>query len=206
MKIPIAVVDYGHGNLGSILNMLKKLGGSGVLVSDPVHLERAEKIILPGVGAFDSGMRALEERGFREVLIHRATVDKIPLLGICLGMQMLGQSSEEGVLNGLGLLSGRCRRFPQSDDMRLKVPHMGWTNVTPSVNASLFNGLDASPRFYFVHSYYFECDDHADVAATATYGVNYVAAVQKKNVYGVQFHPEKSHRFGMRLLGNFVGL
>jgi glutamine amidotransferase len=206
MNIPIAVVDYGHGNLGSILNMLKKLGSAGVLVSDPGHLDRAQKIILPGVGAFDSGMRALEEKGFRDVLIRKAIVDKVPLLGICLGMQMLGQNSEEGIANGLGLISGRCRRFTQSADMRLKVPHMGWTEVLPSTTALLFKGIDMPPRFYFVHSYYFECDDQSDVAASAIYGVSYSAAVQRGNIFGVQFHPEKSHRFGMHLLRNFVGL
>ena len=206
MNIPNAVVDYGHGNLGSILNMLKKIGSEGVLVSDPESLERAEKIILPGVGAFDSGMRALEERGFRDVLIRKAAVDKVPLLGICLGMQMLGQSSEEGVVNGLGLISGRCRRFPQSADMRLKVPHMGWAEVVPSTNALLFKDIEIPPRFYFVHSFYFECENQSEVAASASYGVSYAAAVQRENIFGVQFHPEKSHRFGMHLLRNFVGL
>jgi len=206
MNTSIAVVDYGHGNFGSILNMLKKIGSKGVLVSDPNHLEHAEKIILPGIGAFDSGMQAIEERGFREALINKVTDEKTPLLGICLGMQMLGVSSEEGVLNGLGLISGHCRRFPQSSDMRLKVPHMGWTEVAPSENALLFKGIDMPPRFYFVHSYYFECDNQSEVAATATYGVAYSAAVQRDNVFGVQFHPEKSHRFGMHLLRNFVSL
>lgn len=205
MNTSIAVVDYGHGNFGSILNMLKKLGSRGVLVSDPKYLEHAEKIILPGIGAFDSGMQAIDERGLREVLIRKVTAEKTPLLGICLGMQMLGINSEEGVINGLGLISGRCRRFPQSADMRLKVPHMGWTDVVPSANALLFKGIDMPPRFYFVHSYYFECDNQSEVAATATYGVNYAAAVQRGNVLGVQFHPEKSHRFGMHLLRNFVG-
>jgi glutamine amidotransferase len=206
MSASIAVVDYGHGNLGSILNMLKKIGSPGILVSDPERLDCADKIILPGVGAFDSGMQALEQRGFRETLVKKALVEKVPLLGICLGMQMLGGTSEEGVEKGLGVISGRCRRFPQSTDMRLKVPHMGWTEVVPSENALLFNEVMIPPRFYFVHSYYFECDNDSDVAASAEYGVKYAAAVQNGNIFGVQFHPEKSHRFGMHLLRNFVGL
>lgn len=206
MNMPIAVVDYGHGNLGSILNMLKKIGSEGVLISEPDRLERAGKIILPGVGAFDSGMRAIEQKGFGEILIRRVTEDGVPLLGICLGMQMLGQSSEEGVADGLGLVAGHCRRFPQGADIHLKVPHMGWAEVTPSQDASLFSGIGMSSRFYFVHSYYFECENQSEVAATATYGVTYVAAVQRGNVFGVQFHPEKSHKFGMHLLRNFVEL
>jgi len=204
ISAPIAVVDYGHGNLGSILNMLKKLGAPCVLISDPDQLEGMEKIILPGVGAFDSGMRAIEERGFKEPLIKKVTTDRIPILGICLGMQMLGQGSEEGEAEGLGLVAGRCRRFSRNADIRLKVPHMGWAEVTPSKKAVLFSGINLPPRFYFVHSYYFECVNQFDVAAIATYGATFTAAVQHQNVFGVQFHPEKSHKFGMHLLRNFV--
>jgi len=202
----IAVVDYGHGNLGSIKNMLKKIGASCVIASQSSQLESAEKIILPGVGAFDSGMRALKEKGLLEGLLKKATKDNTYLLGVCLGMQMLGESSEEGELQGLGLIQGHCRKFPVKADSRLKVPRMGWSEVTPKPNALLFNEIDSPPRFYFVHSYYFECDNLSHVAATSKYGITYTAAIQSGNIFGVQFHPEKSHKFGMRLLRNFVEL
>lgn len=206
MKILNAVIDYGHGNLGSILNMLNKIGSPGMLVSDADSIERATRIILPGVGSFDSGMRALEERGLKDILIRKATIDKVPLLGICLGMQMLGDSSEEGASSGLGIIPGHCRRFPQGADSNLKVPHMGWAEVIPSANARLFANMEDAPRFYFVHSYYFESANSSDVAATANYGIRYDAAVQHDNIFGVQFHPEKSHRFGMHLLKNFFDI
>jgi len=188
------------------MNMLKKLGNPCYLVTDPDQLKCAEKIILPGVGAFDSGIRAITERGFREVLIKKATTDKVPLLGVCLGMQILGKNSEEGNSQGLGLVAGHCRRFLFDPGSRLKVPHMGWSEVIPSQDATLFNGIEKPPRFYFVHSYYFECNSQSDVDAISSYGNSYVAAIQRGNVFGVQFHPEKSHKFGMNLLRNFSEL
>lgn len=206
LTTPIAVVDYGHGNLGSILNMLRKLGGAGTLVSDARVLEDADKIILPGVGAFDSGMGAIKERGLRDVLIKKVAADKTPLLGICLGMQLLGQSSEEGMSDGLSLIPGCCRRFPSDGDPRFKVPRMGWSEVVPSASSRLFAGIEGSPRFYFVHSYYFECNRQEDMAASANYSIQYAAAIERENIFGVQFHPEKSHRFGMQLLLNFMNL
>jgi glutamine amidotransferase len=206
MNKTISIVDYGHGNLGSILNMLKKLGSTALLVSSADTLDKSDKIILPGVGSFYSGIKALEEKGFRKIIKKKAMVDRVPILGICLGMQMLGQSSEEGFGHGLNIISGRCRRFPACSDLRFKIPHMGWAVVSPSKNAFLFEGIDQVPRFYFVHSYYFECDRKEDIAATAMHGIEFVAAVQCENIFGVQFHPEKSHRFGMNLLRNFMRL
>ncbi len=202
---PIAVIDYGHGNLGSILNMLKKIGSPAKLISDPKELSDTRKMILPGVGAFDSGMAALEDRGFATAIRERIRLGA-DLLGICLGMQMLGESSEEGSRSGLGLVQGRCRRFPAFGDKRLKIPHMGWTSVEVNPGSPLFENMHAPPRFYFVHSYYMECDRPNNVAAKASYGLPYAAAVQADNIYGVQFHPEKSHQFGMTLLRNFSGL
>ena len=200
----ISVIDYGVSNLGSMLNMLRKVGAQAQLVSTAEELDRAEKIILPGVGAFDNGIAALKERGLIEPLRKKALDDKVPLLGVCLGMQMLGRSSEEGSMAGLGLVDAESRRFRFTQDSEHKVPHMGWSLLAPRRESALQTGLDAMTRFYFCHSYHLVCSDPADVLASACYGADFVAMVQHGNVYGVQFHPEKSHRFGMALLHNFA--
>jgi glutamine amidotransferase len=200
----IAVVDYGVANLGSILNMLRKLGARAEAVSTPAAIEQADKIILPGVGAFDYGMSALAERRLVEPLKKRVRVEGVPILGICLGMQLLGKGSEEGVLGGLSLVDGCCVCFRFEGERQLKVPHMGWNELASMRDSPLFNGLDAHARFYFVHSYHMVCADPADVLATARYGIEFTAMVQRGNVWGAQFHPEKSHRFGMTLLSNFA--
>jgi glutamine amidotransferase len=202
----ISVIDYGVSNLGSMLNMLRKVGAQAQLVSTAEQIDRAEKLILPGVGAFDNGIAALTERGLVAPLRKKALLDKVPLLGVCLGMQMLGRSSEEGSLGGLGLLEAESRRFRFGQDSEHKVPHMGWSLLAQRRHSGLQAGLDALTRFYFCHSYHFVCDDPADVLASASYGADFVAMVQHDNVYGVQFHPEKSHRFGMALLHNFAGM
>jgi len=202
----IAVVSYGVSNVGSILNMLKKIGAPAVAVSTPAEIERAEKLILPGIGAFDNGMTALTDLGLVEPLKHRVGQDGIPLLGICLGMQLLGSGSEEGVLPGLGLVNGRSIRFRSGGVPPLRVPHMGWNALASHRESALLCGLDNGARFYFVHSYHFECQRPADVLATARYGIEFTAMVQRDNVWGAQFHPEKSHRYGMALLRNFAKL
>lgn len=202
----ISVIDYGVANLGSMLNMLRKVGAQVQLVSTAEELDRAEKLILPGVGAFDNGIAALKERGLVEPLRKKALQDKVPLLGVCLGMQMLGHSSEEGSMAGLGLIDAESRRFRFAQDSEHKVPHMGWSLLAQRRASGLQTGLDALTRFYFCHSYHFVCNDPADVLASASYGADFVAMVQHDNVYGVQFHPEKSHRFGMALLRNFAGM
>jgi glutamine amidotransferase len=202
----ISVIDYGVCNLGSMLNMLRKVGAEAQLVSTAAELERAEKLVLPGVGAFDSGMGALTERRLAEPLRERVLRDKVPLLGVCLGMQMLGRRSEEGGREGLGLVDAEVRRFRFAPDDRKKVPHMGWNLLAPRRDSPLLRELAARSRFYFCHSYHLVCADPGDVLATADYGGEFVAALQHDNVYGVQFHPEKSHRFGMALLHNFAEL
>ena len=203
----IVIVDYGMGNLGSILNMLKKIGVSARVSSDTHEIEAAEKLILPGVGAFDTGMLRLRELGLLEILDSKAFVHKTPVLGVCLGMQLLTKESEEGLLPGLGWIDGKAIRFRfDPKQSNLKIPHMGWNSVTIHREGSLFKGMDQDVRFYFVHSYHIVCNDEQDVLATTDYGYGFVSAVQRENIMGAQFHPEKSHKFGMKLLKNFVEL
>jgi glutamine amidotransferase len=201
----IVIVDYGLGNLGSVANMLKRGGVPNRQVkisSHPEDVARAEALILPGVGAFDHGMQNLESRGLIEPLRRRVVEEKTPLLGICLGMQLLGRSSEEGERPGLGWLDAETRRFTFEGKEQLAVPHMGWNSTHDEVPV-LFEGL-REPRFYFVHSFHLVCRDPSDVAARCTYGVPFTAAVRRGNIYGTQFHPEKSHKLGMQVLQNFV--
>lgn len=201
----IVIVDYGMGNLGSIRNMLKKIGAQGVISSDPEHIRDAEKLILPGVGAFDQGMRNIEERRLRPALEEAACARHVPVLGICLGMQLLMDSSEEGELPGLGWIAGDVVRFRiEPSQQRLKIPHMGWNDVRAEGDASLFKDLEKEARFYFVHSFHVRPRSPHDVLAVAHHGYEFAAAVRRDNVFGTQFHPEKSHRFGMRLLRNFA--
>jgi imidazole glycerol-phosphate synthase subunit HisH len=200
----IAVVSYGVSNVGSMLSMLRKIGAQAEPVSDPAGLARAERIILPGVGAFDQGMAALRRLGLADAIRQRVMRDGVPILGVCLGMQLLGEGSEEGDGEGLGMIGGRCVRFQSMAGAQIKVPHMGWNVLTSRRESPLLAGLDARARFYFVHSYHLVCADPADVLATATHGVAFTAMVERGNVRGAQFHPEKSHRFGMTLLANFA--
>jgi glutamine amidotransferase len=200
----ITIVDYGMGNLGSIRNMLKKVGADSEITSDTEKIKHASKLILPGVGAFDAGMTRLKESGLQDLLNEKVLLQKTPVLGICLGMQLMTQGSEEGTLPGLGWINGQSVRFnPPPGDPR-KVPHMGWNLVTPCKNSSLLADTEPEERFYFVHSYYVQCRDPGDVLLLANYGHNFTAAFEVGNVIGVQFHPEKSHKFGMRLLRNFA--
>ena len=192
----------GLGNVGSVRNMLVRLGFAAEVSEDPDRVRTAHKLILPGVGAFDAGVGGLRERGL-DVALVEAVAAGASLLGICLGMQLLLQGSEEGRLPGLGLVAGRARRFA-ADGARLRVPHMGWNVVRPTRRSVLFDLGGPEQRFYFVHSYFVECDDQADVTGVASYGHEFVAAVEHGRVLGVQFHAEKSHRFGMTLLKRFA--
>ncbi len=200
----IVVIDLGIGNIGSIVNMLRKNGCGAVVSSSAQEIERAGKLILPGVGAFDNAMKALDEKGLIPVLNKAVLEDKKIVLGICLGMQLFASKSEEGMLPGLGWLDGEVIRFRSADS--LKIPHMGWNTIEVVKRSPLLSDMFAEPRFYFVHSYHFVCNDQRDVLAKTGYGYDFVSAVQKDNIMGVQFHPEKSHKFGLKLFNNFVKL
>lgn len=199
----IAVIDYGMGNIASILNMYKRIDRRDVfLTKDPAVINSADKIILPGVGAFDNGMKNLHESGLIPLLNERVLKEKIPVLGICLGMQLLFDKSEEGKETGLGWIEGEVYKFQQNETSSLKIPHMGWNYITP-VNSSPLFDRESKMKFYFVHSYYARCKNAENVIATCDYNGKFDCAVQKGNIYGVQFHPEKSHKFGMDLLDRF---
>lgn len=201
----IVVVDYGMANVGSVLNMLRKAGADAVATADPDAIAAADRMILPGVGAFDSAMRRLDELGLIDVLGEVVVRRRVPTLGICLGMQLMLDGSEEGHLPGLGWIRGRARRFTAADmGQDLRVPHMGWNELTLRKQSRLFEGVEGPQRFYFVHSYRVVCEDPGDVLATTRYGCDFVSAMERGNVTGVQFHPEKSHRFGLRLLKAFA--
>lgn len=200
----ITVVDYGMGNLGSIKNMFKRIGVPVVVSGDPQVIADALKLLLPGVGAFDAAMKRINESGLREVLDRKALQEGIPVLGICLGMQLLTRSSEEGELPGLGWVAAKTVRFPTRPG--LKVPHMGWNLVRLTRWSALTEGLSCDARFYFVHSFCVLADREEDSILKTTYGITFDAALEDGNIYGAQFHPEKSHKFGMRLLANFASL
>jgi imidazole glycerol-phosphate synthase subunit HisH len=202
----IAIVNYGVGNLASVKNMLKKAGYESELVSDAEAIERATKIILPGIGAFDHCMTEFNNSGLREAVTQKTLKDKTPLLGICVGLQMLMENSEEGVEPGLGWIAGKTVKFKKEKLGDLKIPHMGWTSVQIAKKTALTEGLGDQPRFYFVHSYYVQPDDKTDEMLTAHYGYDFTAAVNRDNIYGAQFHPEKSHKYGMKILENFARL
>lgn len=199
----ITIVDYNMGNIGSIRNMLRKSGIESETTSDPDKIQTSTRLILPGVGSFDAGMENLQKRDLIDVLNERVLKAKVPTLGICLGMQLMAHESEEGNRNGLGWISARARRF-QSTSSQYKVPHMGWNLVSAVRGSPLLYGLPAERRFYFVHSYYVHCDEESDVLLTTHYGFDFHSAFQRENIAGVQFHPEKSHKFGMKLLENFA--
>jgi glutamine amidotransferase len=193
----IAIVDYGIGNVRSIENMLRKAGVGAAICAEPPAIAGADGLILPGVGAFDSGMERLESSGLRSVL-DRCVQDGMPVLGICLGMQMMMRGSDEGMADGLGWIPGRCVRLRGGGSHR--VPHMGWGDVRPEKPSALFADPSIPQRFYFLHSYAVVCDDSDDVLARTTHGEEFVCAIGRGAVMGVQFHPEKSHRFGLELL------
>lgn len=200
----IVIVDYHTCNIGSIRNMLSRLDVEARVAQDSSAIIDAEKIILPGIGSFDAGMTNLEKMDLIEPLTSKVLKERVPILGICLGAQLMLDGSEEGERRGLGWIPGRAKKFNFAADATLKVPHMGWNHVAPQVGHPLFKSYVRPPRFYFVHSYYMECPQQDNVIGSTFYGINFASAIGKDNMFGVQFHPEKSHHFGMQLLKNFV--
>lgn len=203
----ITIIDYGLGNIKAFENVYSRLNIKVNVARNAADILSSSKLILPGVGSFDYAMTLLNDSGFRPAIEQKVLEDNTPIIGICVGMQMMASTSEEGILPGLGWIKGKVKLFDESKiDFKTKLPHMGWNNIEIQKSTKLFDGLDNSSRFYFLHSYYFECDDNEDIIAIADYGVKYTCAINHKNIYGIQFHPEKSHNNGVCLLENFSKL
>jgi glutamine amidotransferase len=197
------IIDYGIGNLASVFNMFKKIGVKDVVVSsDKEVISKAKKLLLPGVGAFDAGITNLENSGLIPILNKKVLEEKVPILGICLGMQLLTKRSEEGIKQGLGWIDAETVKFNLDPSLKLKVPHMGWNYIKVTKKNPLIDS-ETKNRFYFVHSYYVKCFDDSQSIATSNFGVDFTCMVNKDNIFGAQFHPEKSLKFGMKLLENF---
>jgi imidazole glycerol-phosphate synthase subunit HisH len=203
----ITIINYGLGNVQAFANLYKRLNIPAVIATGASDLEGATRLILPGVGAFDHAMELLDASGMREKVDDLVLNENVPVLGVCVGMQILARSSDEGKLAGLGWIDARVRRFDEKTlPQPSRLPHMGWNDVVPKADAKLFSGLERDSRFYFLHSYYFDCVLTDNVLATSEYGIEFGCAVRSNNIYGVQFHPEKSHDYGTRLLKNFAEL
>jgi glutamine amidotransferase len=201
----ISIIDYGLGNILAFLNVYNRLNIPVTVAKSAADLRSATRLILPGVGSFDHAMQQLNQSGMRQSVEQLVMREKVPVLGICVGMQMLAKSSEEGELPGLGWIDGRVKKFDLSAmPTGTNLPHMGWNDVNPVVAGGLFKGMEQDSRFYFLHSFYFECHQQSNILALSDYGRNFSCAVRQDNVYGVQFHPEKSHHFGSQLLKNFA--
>jgi glutamine amidotransferase len=196
------IINYNLGNPKSIKNMLAYLGIEANISDDPADIASAERLILPGVGHFKHGMEQLKQLGLIDVLKKEVLENKKPILGICLGMQLLTKHSEEGNLAGLGFIDAQTKKF-ELQDATLKVPHMGWNTVEFKKDSAMNTGVSINPRYYFVHSYFVDCANQDDILCTTQYGQEFVAGFQHENIFGLQFHPEKSHKFGMELLANF---
>ena len=196
----IHIIDYGLGNIGSIRNMLNRIGVNSSIISTASEVLSAEKLILPGVGSFDSAINKIDSLNLRESICKRSR--EVPLLGICLGMQLLGDRSEEGSLPGLGLISGTVKRFLSTSE--IKIPHMGWSFVTKTKESALTKTLSLESKYYFVHSFHFCLTDQSCEILSCEHGTKFTAALEQRSIFGVQFHPEKSHKFGMKLLENFA--
>lgn len=203
----ITLINYGSGNIHAIANIYKRINIPYVITDDIKVLKKAQKLILPGVGDFDETMMLLKKMDIKSILDELVLEKKIPILGVCVGMQILGNSSEEGKSEGFGWIKGQIKKI---DVTKLKskphLPHMGWNTVTPQRNSMLFDNTIIENGFYFLHSFYFDCHNSADVLATTYYGREFAAAIQSENVYGFQFHPEKSHQNGIELFRNFANL
>lgn len=203
----ITIIDYNMGNFSAIKNMLNFLSIDCIVTSNPLDIYKAEKIILPGVGSFDYGMENLNSLGISEALKSKVQNSNTPILGVCLGMQLLTKSSDEGVASGLGFLDAYTKKFIFEDNnQRLKVPNMGWNYIIKSNDHALLNSSFSNQKFYFVHSYYVVCNNNDDILATTNYGIKFVSVFKHKNIFGCQFHPEKSHKYGLEVLKNFSEL
>ena len=203
----ISIVDYGSGNVQAIHNIYKRLNIECQIVSTAEELAGATRIILAGVGAFDETMKLLNKSGMRELLDKLVLEEKIPVLGVCVGMQIMATSSDEGELSGLNWFNAKVKKINESlIPHKPKIPHMGWNSAIPTNDNEIFAGLDIEKGFYFLHSYYFECNNESDILAKTLYGQEFASAVQKNNIYGFQFHPEKSHSNGINIFKNFAEL
>ncbi|MBA4367328.1 MAG: imidazole glycerol phosphate synthase subunit HisH [Desulfobacterium sp.] len=203
----ITIIDYGLGNINAFINLYKRLNIKTMVARTAEDLEDVTKIILPGVGAFDYAMSQLNTSGMRDELDKQVIANKVPVLGICVGMQILAKSSDEGKLPGLGWIDGEVRLFDSNlIPYKTRLPHMGWNSITPIKNNKLLEKLNGNSMFYFLHSYYFACNNNDDIIATTRYGVTYASAINNVNIFGTQFHPEKSHSNGIQLLQNFASL
>jgi len=203
----IVIINYGLGNIGAFTNVYERLNIPISVANTAEDLKSATKIILPGVGAFDHAMKKLSRSGMREPVTDLALGRQVPVLGICVGMQMLARSSDEGVLPGLGWIDATVKKFDVSDlNSKTGLPHMGWNTIHPESDNPLMTNIGDDSRFYFLHTYYFRCNDPKDMIATTEYGIRYASVVNKENIFGVQFHPEKSHQWGIQLLKNFADL
>jgi imidazole glycerol-phosphate synthase subunit HisH len=202
----IVIVDYGMGNLHSVIYKISKLNVNVIISSSKEEIMHASKIILPGVGHFAAGIKRIIEKDLKEVLDFKAQEEKVPVLGICLGMQLMTNHSEEGNAQGFGWIAASTKRFNKIKLDGLKIPHMGWNTIRKENNNYILDGLDNDDMFYFVHSYYVECDSYENVLCTSDYGINFHSGIVKNNIFGFQFHPEKSHDSGMKVLRNFINL
>lgn len=199
----IGIIDYGVGNIKAFANIYKNFDIPFKIVKTVDDFEGVTKLILPGVGSFDHAMTSLQNSGMKDMLDELVLIKKLPVIGICVGMQMLAKSSDEGELSGLGWIDGFVKKFDKSKIINGPLPHMGWNSLNIKEEKTILSGLEKNPRFYFLHSYYFECTDKNDVLATATYGDEFDCVINHENIYGIQCHPEKSHHNGIKLLKNF---
>lgn len=203
----ITILDYGSGNINAIKNIYERLNIPFEFATTKNQIMKADHILLPGVGAFDETVSTLHEKGFAQVLNKKVLEEKVPILGICVGMQMLADKSEEGTLNGLGWIHGQVKKFDKNLIIdKPKIPHLGWNSIEITRDCPLFKEIDPEIGFYFVHSYYFDCEDESNAICKTQYGKVFHSAVNRENIYGVQFHPEKSHDNGIQLLKNFANL